>query len=158
MTTKSIEKTRRRRGHKKRPIEYIVSRDGCHVCVSHRPNWGGYPRVKRNGKCYTLHRYVYEQCIGPIPRGHVVMHLCDNPLCMNPTHLKVGTIAENTKDAVSKKRRAFGEQNGHAKLTDQNVLEIQASRDIAYKELAKKYGVTPNHIHRIWRKEEWTNL
>jgi len=52
------------------------------------------------------HRFAYETFIGPIPDGHVVMHTCDNPGCVNPAHLRVGTPRDNNDDKVRKNRHA----------------------------------------------------
>jgi hypothetical protein len=54
------------------------------------------------------HRWIYAQVCGPIPEGQVIMHLCDNPRCIRPTHLRAGTQSENSLDMVAKGRQRFG--------------------------------------------------
>lgn len=58
----------------------------------------GYGRVMINMVKYGAHRLAYELANGPIPDGYVVRHKCDNPSCINPSHLEVGTQADNIKD------------------------------------------------------------
>lgn len=54
----------------------------------------------RSGQKTTIgaHRVSYEHFIGPIPAGAIIRHFCDNPLCINPTHLEPGTQADNMRD------------------------------------------------------------
>jgi len=94
------------------------------------------------------HRYAYERLVGEIPHGLVLMHSCDNPSCVNPDHLKPATRTENNRDAVKKRRHAFGEKNGHAKLTSEQVAAIKADtrKQVV---IAKEYGICPSHVSTI---------
>lgn len=94
------------------------------------------------------HRYAYEHFIGPIPDGKIIMHTCDNPPCVNPAHLRVGTKAENNADTGIKRRHHYGLDHWNGRLTDQQVVEIRASSE-SQRALARKYGVSPSHISRI---------
>ena len=85
---------------------------------------------------------------GPIPEGMVIMHTCDNPPCVNPSHLQVGTKAENNADTAKKRRHNYGLNHWNARLSDADVADIRAS-DETRKALAKRYGVTYSHIWRI---------
>lgn len=64
----------------------------------------GYGMIRDDKKMRTTHRVSYEEHIGPIPIGLVVMHSCDNPICCNPNHLSVGTHQQNTDDMIKKNR------------------------------------------------------
>jgi hypothetical protein len=121
--------------------------DGCWV-------WGaatfdtGYGMFSAGEKTVRTHRYVWEAIYGPIPDGLDVCHHCDNPPCVRPDHLFLGTDQTNTDDKVAKRRHGFGENHPGAKLSDAQVAEIRARRaagERPYK-LAKEFGVTYVHI------------
>jgi hypothetical protein len=67
-------------------------------------NRKGYGLISLNGKLRRAHRIAYELTYGPAPKGLLVLHHCDNPSCCNPTHLFVGTAANNTEDMIAKGR------------------------------------------------------
>jgi len=128
--------------------------------------WQG--RVSRNGGygqfVVRAHRLSVELTSGPIPEGLVVLHLCDNPRCVRPDHLRVGTSKENTQDAIAKGRwtqippSAIGENNPRAKLTSSQVKEIRAKfrpRHYTYEMLAKEYGISTSHAKAILRGRCW---
>ena len=99
-------------------------------------------------KPVRAHRYSYEFYVGPIPEGMVIMHTCDNPPCVNPAHLRVGTKAENNADAAQKQRTNKGTKHWNCRLSDANIAAIRAS-DEPKAALAKRYGVDYSHIWRI---------
>lgn len=72
----------------------------------------GYGTLQRNGKNIQAHRYAWEQANGPIPVGLVICHRCDVKLCVRPSHLFLGTKAENNHDRHAKGRDAAGDRNG----------------------------------------------
>ena len=123
-----------------------------------------YGSIKYRGKHLKAHRVSYELHFGPIPHRNVVMHTCDNPLCINPAHLALGTQLDNVHDMLSKNRanKAKGERNGAAKLTSTIVAEIRrryVSRHHQHgtRALARAFGVSKTTIARIisgviWRK------
>ena len=94
------------------------------------------------------HRYVYEKLVGPIPSGMIVMHKCDNPVCVKPAHLKLGTIAENNADTGNKRRHHYGLDHWNGRLSEADVVAIRAS-DAPQMVLAKKYGVHQSHISKL---------
>ena len=106
------------------------------------------------------HRVAYELTVGPIPNGLCVLHTCDNPSCVNPSHLWLGTVADNNRDCNAKGRRGEeprGEKSGMAKLTEKNVLAIRL--DLRTQSvIAANYGVSRATVGYIKRRETWRHL
>jgi hypothetical protein len=103
------------------------------------------------------HRVALELSGREIPKGMLVMHSCDNPACVNPSHLSAGTPADNTQDAASKKRMAWGARNSGAKLTEEQAREIKNST-LPTRVLAKRYGMERHSISGIRRGYTWRHL
>ena len=74
---------------------------------------GGYGRITSGGKRQYLHRWVWEQINGPIPKGMVIMHRCDNPPCFRYDHLTIGTHTDNVRDMFAKRRNRGQFTKGH---------------------------------------------
>jgi hypothetical protein len=106
-----------------------------------------------NGKQYRAHRYSAEQS-GMDIKGKVVCHKCDNPSCVRPDHLFVGTQADNIKDMVSKKRHSHNKprKSYFPKLTPEKQ-ELIKNSNLSVIELAKLLKVSRSSIYRI--KKEW---
>ena len=76
------------------------------------------------------------------------MHTCDNRKCVNPDHLKLGSIADNIKDAAAKNRIQHGETHSNATLTNRQCDEIRASTEVQ-SVVAKRYGISQSHVSNI---------
>jgi DNA-binding XRE family transcriptional regulator len=104
------------------------------------------------------HRFAWEQANGrPVPAGMVVMHACDNPRCVNPDHLSLGTQAANIHDAIRKGRfNAFGRQ----KLNAAQVLEIRARAEAGelQQTIAAAFGIARNTVSGIVHGASWAHL
>nr|WP_309504257.1 HNH endonuclease [uncultured Roseovarius sp.] len=111
----------------------------------------GYGRFNGEG----AHRVAFKVVNGDIPEGLFVCHKCDNPECVNPAHLFLGTAADNNKDARDKGRSKYvsGEHHPNSKLTDDQVAAIRASNGTGVS-LARKYGVAQSTISEI-RSYRW---
>lgn len=104
------------------------------------------------------HRTAYELVNGPIEAGRYICHHCDNPPCCNPRHLYMGTASDNARDRERRNRGGTqsrrGQQNGNAKLSDEQVAELRAryvAGGVSQTQLAKEYGVIQPHISRLVR-------
>ena len=137
----------------------------------------GRGRIWHGGKLMLAHRWAWERVRGPIPKGMILCHHCDNPSCLNPTHLYVGTHADNMRD-MKERRRYFaarqpercrevgrasglrnnwsgGERNPKAKLSAEQAAVIRASGQPT-RELVSQFGVSPTTVQRIRRGAQWT--
>lgn len=114
----------------------------------------GYGSFSWLGKTRTSHRLVWELTFGPIPDGTFVCHKCDNPSCCNPSHLFLGTPADNMADMAAKGR---GVKLGNAKLTREQARSIRARHASGTKTatLAREYSVHVCTIHRILNLKSW---
>ena len=110
------------------------------------------------GKMIRAARYAYRTFKQPIPSGLYVCHSCDNPPCVNPDHLFVGTSSDNLLDA-SAKGRTIGERAARCrKLTNDQVQEMRRlyAEGIYYqKELAIRFDVTGGYISKVLRFKNW---
>ena len=86
-----------------------------------------------------------------------MLHSCDNPRCVNPNHLFLGTQKDNVHDCMDKGRLARGERSGMAKLTDAAVRAIRLS-SLTQVELGKKYGVGQAQISEVIRRNAWRHV
>lgn len=112
----------------------------------------GYGRFWLAGAIVGAHRVSYELYVGQIPEGMCVCHRCDNPECVNPDHLFVGTHQENMRDMAAKGRNFTpalkGQANGMAKLTNEQIAAIrQDGRKVTA--IARAYGVAHQHVSKI---------
>jgi hypothetical protein len=119
-----------------------------------------------DGRKYVkAHRFSYELNCGKIPKGMYICHHCDNPRCVNPDHLFLGTQTDNMRDMVNKGRTAkqFGEHNGNAKLSWKKVRKIRtlyATKKYIQDDLAKLFNVGRSAVGYIlqgvtWKNEDW---
>ena len=118
----------------------------------------GYGHFGRDGKMRRAHRLSWQFTYGDIPEGMCVLHRCDNPGCVNPSHLFLGTHADNMHDAAQKGRLAHGEENGRHKLTGEDVLEIRellAKGALTQQNIADEFGVSQAHVSYIKHGKTW---
>ena len=120
------------------------------ILWSKAKNSGGYPVTWHQGKVVYVHRLLMNA-----QPGQIVLHSCDNPACINPNHLQLGTHDANSKDMVLKQRQAKGEACGNSKLTEQEVLIIRdsvlPSRLLAHMFSISKTNVLDIKNRKIWR-------
>lgn len=129
---------------------------GCRVWTASRNFWG-YGKIGWRGKIYKAHRLAWEETNGPIPLGLFVCHHCDNPPCINPDHLFLGTNDDNTADKVSKGRQARGAEAGNVFLTERQVLAIRTDTR-SHRMIADAYGVCHTSVGLIKRRRRWAHI
>lgn len=139
----------------------IDSETGCWNWTASKNN-GGYGRIRFRNKEKLAHRASYEVHRGQIPEGLNVCHRCDNPACINPDHLFVGTQAENAADMVAKGRAPIpnlrGSAHANAKLTEADIVAIRAAKGVTLRELGEQYGVNGSTISWIRTGKGWAHV
>jgi len=120
----------------------------------------GYGKFKVNRRTQMASRVAWLLCVGPIPDGLWVLHRCDNPPCVNPAHLFLGTSEDNVADRDAKGRVRHGETHPCAKLKASEVASIRSlhSEGASLWFLAGKFGVTSAHISDIVNGRKWKQL
>lgn len=127
---------------------------------------GNYGCVFFMGKTYRANRVSYLLHKGDIRDGFIVCHKCDNPSCVNPDHLFLGTYKDNNLDMHAKgrapksNRKIAGESNVWAKLTDSCVKEIRrlVAEGITKAEVGRKFGIRDSHVCKIVQRKLWAHV
>jgi hypothetical protein len=141
----------------------VRGEDECWPWIAGMRNSDNYGCVRYEDRVEAAHRVAWRLSRGPIPDGLQVLHSCDNPRCVNPKHLFLGTNNDNVQDKVRKGRsyRACGEQSGTHKLTNDAVREIRrkyAQGEATHKQLAREFGVVEGTIGFVLREETWKGI
>lgn len=155
-------KTNRKRGWEKgEPLRFLPGHSGrlrpsgvVHFVVDTNTgcwNWTrslmptGYGHLTINNEQVLAHRFLYESMCGPIPKGLDLDHLCENPRCVNPTHLEPVTHAENCR------------RGKRSKLDWETVAKIReiAETGLSHRKIAKLFGVTHTTVGQVLRNSAW---
>lgn len=143
----------------KRFEEKVEKTSGCWLWTGNVDK-DGYGRIREGGmnESRRAHRVAYALAHGSTPVGKVVMHSCDNRLCVNPAHLKVGSIKDNNDDRIAKGRTARGPQMSSAKLNEDIVRDIRKMEFMRGDQikLADELGVSPGLISMVKRGKVWS--
>jgi len=148
----------------------VKKTSGCWLWTGARETTGGYgvltlykPERHRKYPTMKAHRFAYELMRGPIPKGLLVCHKCDNPICVRWDHLFLGTSADNMKDRDRKGHTAHpkGVLNGGAKLSESIVKQIRkryAVGSVNQRELGKQFGISQATISVIISRKKWRHI
>jgi DNA-binding XRE family transcriptional regulator len=126
--------------------------------------WTGYKMPKGYGMFRfadghkLAHRVSYSLFVGELDAEKEVMHKCDNPSCVNPKHLLLGTHLQNMQDAKQKARNAYGERHGRSVLTEEMVKRIKQSMGRTQKEIGKDFGVSQTTVWEIKTGRKWAHV
>ena len=132
----------------------VSKSDGCWEwqAARDRDGYGQFGVFRRQTKA---HRFSWEITNGPIPPGMIVCHTCDNPSCVRPDHLFVGTHQDNQRDKWNK-----GRANHHRILTEPDVIEIRELHDggMSHRQIALRKGVSKPTICGIVKRRQWRHV
>jgi hypothetical protein len=133
-----------------------VTPTGCWEWRGQRVHRGyGKVSIGENRQTYA-HRAAWSLANGPIPRGMLIRHTCDNPPCVNPDHLLLGTHRDNMRDMVERERNQRGERHAFAVLTDAQVAEIRTAvaSGRLQKDVAEEYGINRAYVSELGEPKE----
>jgi hypothetical protein len=131
----------------------------------------GYGNFRVNGVTVKAHRWINEYLRGPIPTGILVCHHCDNPRCVNPSHLFRGTHHDNNWDALLKGRNRWGtgpcpsksnpgEKHPRATICDATatLIRLKASEGDTIRSIASEFHVSHDIVRKIVTRKTWKHL
>lgn len=136
---------------------YSINENGCFIWSGYK-NSSGYGVIRLNGRLHRVTRLVYQFTHRKKPdERDVVRHKCDNPACVNPAHLEIGSRNDNVQDMISRGRNLSGEKCPWAKFSRAQADEIRRRRSIGERsvDLAREFGVHPNTIYAIFAEKSY---
>ncbi len=146
---------------KERFWRHVHKSDGCWEWTGSIKD--GYGQFKVDGAPIRAHRFSWLLHFGSIPQELLVCHHCDNPPCVRPDHLFLGTVQINAAD-MTRKGRAGGwrvrpvDLKGKRKLSDEDVTAIRARRGEPCRTIARDYGVAHTTILRLLNGTHWSDV
>jgi hypothetical protein len=140
--------------------EKVRRGDGCWEWAAQRQNHGYGRFAVSRCNMHLAHRVAWELASGPIPESLCVLHRCDNPCCVRPDHLFLGTKKANTRDMLRKGREARGERHGVSKLTAGKVLEACRLREegMTYAAIGARLGVNRTAVYKVIKRKRWGHV
>ena len=154
------------------PLRLLSSEDRFFLLVGKKLDngcilWAGsfkhkYGQFYPNAGCdpVAAHRFSYGIMVGPVPHGLNVLHRCDNPPCINPVHLFLGTQAVNMADMVCKGRQPRGEKRPNSKLTADKVVLIRRryAAGETQKSIANDLDISPSLVAMVASGKRWKHI
>jgi hypothetical protein len=154
-----------RRPEKERFLNRVNKTEGCWIWTGHIDDHRGKPpygKFFHGGVMTMAHRASYRLFIGPIPPELFVCHKCDNPSCVRPDHLFLGTAGDNNADRHAKGRSSrdmgrTGESHPAARLTAEVVVSIRkrAAEGAPLSAISREFGISKGHAGNIVTRQSW---
>lgn len=145
-------------------LRFVEKTDTCWIWKGSK-NEKGYGWIRFNNGGFRAHRLSYILFNGEIPKdntyhGVCVLHKCDNPSCVNPEHLFLGSNDDNVKDMVIKLRNTIGERNGCAKLESKDVIKIRemSKGGVSGRKIAELFNISESTVSQIINKRRWQHI
>jgi hypothetical protein len=161
MNLSEDEKARRKLARVRRNFFSKVEKTpACWLWIGHKIR-RGYGQLRAfNRQRWQAHRLSWLLHYGEIPDGKWVLHRCDNPSCVNPHHLFLGTHDDNVADKVSKNRQMRGTKCHTHKLTERDVARIRSllQSKVSYQKIATQFKVTKSNIYAIKHQQTWKHV
>lgn len=137
----------------------------CWLWTGTKNNMGYGTFMRVSPKKELAHRVAWYIAHGELPGAARVLHTCDNPACVRPDHLFLGTMRDNSQDMLAKGRNKYvahpGEANGQAKLTEGQVREMRekyAAGGVTQAQLAKEYEISQALAHFVVTRKAWKHV
>lgn len=141
-----------------RLMRYVEKTDSCWIWHG-QLSWTGYGKTRVNLKHKIAHRAIYELVVGDIPPGLCLLHRCDNRVCVNPSHMFLGTRADNMRDCIRKGRHwvLSGDKHPLSKIrsSDVRTIELKIASGMSSTDVAQEYGVSQMAILNLFYSKTW---
>lgn len=142
-------------------VKVQIDPNGCWFWLANKDE-DGYGIFKRDGRNNRASAVAYEFAYGGVPEGMWTLHRCDNPSCVRPSHLFLGTALDNSRDMIQKARGAIGERNGGGvKMTNEKVITMRAqyaTGKFTFAHLGRLYRVNEITAARICKRLNWKHV
>jgi len=140
-------------------LNSVVNENGCRIWQRAKTE-KGYGHIVFDTIDFRVHRLAFELWVEPLRPGMDVCHKCDEPSCLEPTHLFQDTKQGNMDDKVQKGRQARGAEQGRSKFCEYDIREIQAlyAAGFGQSELGRMYDVNHSTIYRIVNGKRWQHV
>lgn len=136
-------------------LEHYTDKKGVDDCWLWKSNKDkdGYGTMRSGKQNKRAHRVSYEQYVGKIPEGKFILHSCNNPACVNPNHLRIGTHKDNMKDRNNSGNYLKNEKHFNSKFSDETVKKVRSATG-TYKQIGLMFNMSATQVGNIKRGEQ----